>query len=88
VRTTAYGEDWESRPGDIQPFPRQVMISLTNQAMGGIGGQVEGLDLDKSCLAMGQSAGGIHDAPPAGDIVRRLMAEAEDAIARVAALRG
>jgi enoyl-[acyl-carrier protein] reductase II len=55
--------------------------------MGGIGGQMEGLDPERSCFAMGQSAGGIHDTPTAGDIVRRLVAEAETAIARLDRLK-
>ncbi len=55
--------------------------------MGGIGGQIEGLDPDRSCFAMGQSAGGVRDVLPAGEIVRRIMEEAEAAIGRVAALR-
>jgi enoyl-[acyl-carrier protein] reductase II len=55
--------------------------------MGGIGGQTEGLDADRSAFAMGQSAGGVHDVLPAGEIVRRIMAEAEAAIDRVAAIR-
>lgn len=79
-----YVADWESRPADIQPFPIQAGISVRNNAMGGIGGQLEGLDPDKSCFAMGQSAGGIRDVLPAGEIVRRIMSEAEAAIARVA----
>jgi enoyl-[acyl-carrier protein] reductase II len=36
---------------------------------------------------MGQSAGGVRDVLPAGEIVARLMAEAEAAIDRVAKLR-
>ncbi|MDO9335772.1 MAG: nitronate monooxygenase family protein [Caulobacter sp.] len=88
VRKNPYVEDWESRPGDIQPFPVQAGISIQNNAMGGIGGQTEHLDPDKSCFAMGQSAGGVHDVLPAGEIVRRIMAEAEAAIGRVAAIRG
>jgi enoyl-[acyl-carrier protein] reductase II len=87
VKKNAWVEDWESRPQDIQPFPQQAMISHRAEAMGGIGGQVEGLDIDKSAFAMGQSAGGIHDVPGAGEIVARIMAEAEAAIDRVAALR-
>jgi enoyl-[acyl-carrier protein] reductase II len=55
--------------------------------MGGIGGQTEDLDPEKSCFAMGQSAGGIHDVPPAGEIVGRIVAEAETALDRAAALR-
>ena len=56
--------------------------------MGGIGGQIENLDIDKSAFAMGQSAGGVHDVLPAGEIVARIMKEAEDAIDRVAAIKG
>jgi len=88
VKKNPYVEDWESRPGDIQPFPMQAMISMRNNAMGGIGGQIEGLDADRSCFAMGQSAGGVHDVRPAGEIVASIVAEAEAAIDRVAALRG
>jgi enoyl-[acyl-carrier protein] reductase II len=87
VKKNPYVEDWESRPQDIQPFPMQAMISSRAGVMGGIGGQIEGLDPDKSCFAMGQSAGGVHDVPPAGEIVRRIMAEAEAAIERTAKLR-
>ena len=80
VRKNLWVEDWESRPGDIQPFPMQAGISHRAGAMGGIGGQMENLDPDKSCFAMGQSAGGVHDIAPAGEIVRRLVAEAEAAL--------
>jgi len=86
VKKNAYVDHWESRPQDIQPFPIQAGISVRNNAMGGIGGQLEGLDPDKSCFAMGQSAGGVHDVRPAGDIVRSIMAEAHAAIARLAKL--
>ena len=88
VKKNAWVDDWESRPQDIQPFPIQAGISVRNNAMGGIGGQIDNLDPDKSCFAMGQSAGGVHDVLPAGEIVRRTMAEAEAAIDRVASLRG
>ncbi len=87
VKKNPYVEDWESRPQDIQPFPMQAGISVRNGALGGIGGQTEGLDADKSCFAMGQSAGGVHDVLPAGEIVRRIMAEAEASISRLGALK-
>ena len=86
VKKNPYVDDWETRPGDIQAFPMQAMVSIRNQAMGGIGGQVEGLDPDKSCFAMGQSAGGVHEVLPAAEIVANLMAEAHAAIARLARL--
>ena len=88
VRKNAWVEDWESRAADIQPFPQQAMISIQAGALGGIGGQIEGLDAAKSCFAMGQSAGGIREVLPAGEIVARIMSEAEAAIVRVAGLRG
>lgn len=87
VRKNPYVDDWESRPGDIQPFPMQAIHSTNAGVMGGIGGQIEGLDADKSCFAMGQSAGGVHDVLPAGEIVARIMAEAEASLDRVAKLR-
>jgi enoyl-[acyl-carrier protein] reductase II len=88
VKKNLWVEDWESRPQDIQPFPMQAGISSRAGVMGGIGGQLEGLDPDKSCFAMGQSAGGVSDVLPAGEIVNRLMAEAEAAIARLGRLQG
>jgi enoyl-[acyl-carrier protein] reductase II len=87
VRKNPYVDDWESRPADIQPFPMQAMLSSQAGVMGGIGGQIEGLNPDSSCFAMGQSAGGVRDILPAGEIVARIMAEAEAAIDRVAAVR-
>ena len=65
--------DWERRPQDIKPFPQQAMMSHQAGVMGGIGGQIEGLDRDRSAFAMGQGAGGIHDVKSAGEIVREIM---------------
>jgi len=87
VKKNPYVEDWEKRPQDVQPFPMQAMLSSKAGVMGGIGGQLEGLDPDRSCFAMGQSAGGIHEVLPGGEIVARLIKEAEAAIDRTAKLR-
>jgi enoyl-[acyl-carrier protein] reductase II len=81
-----YVMDWERRPQDIQPFPAQANLSRQAGVMGGIGGQIEGLDKGKSAFAMGQGAGGVHDVPGAGEIVRRMVEEAEAVIRRMAAL--
>ena len=83
-----YVAGWETRPQDIQPFPAQAMRSHQSRVMGGIAGQIEGLERDRSCFAMGQGAGGIKDVPSCREIVERVMAEAEAVIARIAALRG
>jgi enoyl-[acyl-carrier protein] reductase II len=87
VKKNRWTEDWESRPQDIQPFPMQAGLSSRAGVMGGIGGQLEGLNADTSCFAMGQSAGGVHDVLPAAEIVRRLLAEADAAIGRLERLR-
>ncbi|HZZ34199.1 MAG TPA: nitronate monooxygenase family protein [Caulobacteraceae bacterium] len=87
VKKNPYVEDWESRPGDIQPFPMQAMVSRQAGVMGGIGGQLEGLDPDRSCFAMGQSAGGVRDVLPAAEIVARIMAEAHEAVGRLARIQ-
>ncbi|PMU97335.1 nitronate monooxygenase, partial [Pseudomonas sp. GP01-A4] len=87
VRANPYVLDWEQRPQDIQPFPMQAMHSVREGVIGGIGGQIEGLDPDRSCFAMGQSAGGVRDIVPAGELVARIMAEAEAAIDQLAALK-
>jgi enoyl-[acyl-carrier protein] reductase II len=86
VRANAYVADWESRANEIQPFPQQAIISSRAGVMGGIGGQLEGLDPDRSCFAMGQSAGGVHAVRPAAEIVDEIMADAEAAITRMSRL--
>lgn len=88
VKENAWTKDWEARPQDIMPFPYQAGLSIQNNALGGIGGQIEGLEADKSCFAMGQSAGGIHEVLPAAEIVKQIIAEAEASIARTAKLIG
>lgn len=76
--------DWESRPKDIQAFPMQAMTSSKAGVMGGIGGQIEGLDINRSAFAMGQGSGAISDVKPAREIIRQMTAEAEEVIAKMA----
>ena len=60
-----------------KPFAAQVAESAQLNRLGPIAGVVDNVGPAKQCLAAGQGGGGIHDVPPAGDIVRRIMAEAE-----------
>lgn len=78
-----YTTEWESRQAEIQPFPIQAMVSGQNGANRPLQGVVEDIDPKRVCLAAGQGAGAIHDILPAGEIVRRTVAEAEAAIARL-----
>lgn len=88
-RTNEYIKDWESRPEDIQPFPGQAILSTQTGVIGGIGGITDEakLDPDKSCFAMGQSAGGVQEILPVADIVDNIMREAEAAIEGMTRLR-
>lgn len=86
VFRNSYVDDWESRPQDIQPFPQQAITSHQAGAMGGIGGQIDGLDRDKSCFAMGQGAGAIGEVLSCKEIVDSIMTEAEEVIGRVGRL--
>jgi enoyl-[acyl-carrier protein] reductase II len=86
VFKNAYVADWERRSQDIQQFPMQAMISHQAGVMGGIGGQTEGLDRDRSAFAIGQGAGSVHDVKPARDIIGDILAEAEEVIGRMAKL--
>jgi len=88
-RTNPYINDWETRPGDIQAFPMQAMHSIQEDVLGGIGGVVDEtrLSSEKSCFAMGQSAGGVQDILPVKQIVERIIEEAESSIARVSGFR-
>jgi len=81
-----YIMDWERRPQDIQAFPTQAMISHQAGVMGGIGGQIEGLDHDRSAFAMGQGSGAIHDVASAREIIEEIIAEAEAVIGKMAKL--
>jgi enoyl-[acyl-carrier protein] reductase II len=78
-----YVADWERRPQDIKPFPMQAMISVQAGVMGGIGGQTEGLNRDRSAFAIGQGAGAIHEILPCAEIIRRMMSQADEIIARM-----
>ncbi|MEG9861285.1 MAG: nitronate monooxygenase [Parvularculales bacterium] len=87
VHRNPYVDNWENRPQEIKPFPEQAIISHKANVMGGIGGQIEGLDKEKSCFAMGQGAGAIHDVLPCRDIINRTITEAEAIIEKMQAVK-
>ena len=43
-------------------------------------------EIEATCLYAGQSAGLVHDVVPAGELVRRIVGEAEAALARTGAM--
>ncbi|MEY2882726.1 MAG: hypothetical protein RL490_450, partial [Pseudomonadota bacterium] len=64
-----------------KPFVMQVAESVQLNRLGPIAGVVDDVNPRTQCLAAGQGGGGITEILPAGEIVRRTMAEAEAVLA-------
>jgi len=72
----------------IQPFPRQMRV--VSEWLGEnpyVAGRFGG-NTDQGALAAGQSCAVIQDVVPAGEIVERIVSEAEEALARLAPISG
>jgi enoyl-[acyl-carrier protein] reductase II len=76
--------DWhEQHPEELLPFPQQLGRSISAGALHlGADENTPGIDPDRECYPAGQGTGAIHDLVPAGELVRRFVAEAEEALAR------
>jgi enoyl-[acyl-carrier protein] reductase II len=83
-----YVAEMEAHPEQIKPFPEQGLISFQRNVMGGLSGKLEGVDPKRDALAAGQGAGAISDLPAAGDIVRRVVREAEEILATLGTRHG
>jgi enoyl-[acyl-carrier protein] reductase II len=83
-----YTDYYDSHPEELKKFPEQLGISYRNGAMH-LGGDSfsEGVDVDKECYPAGQGVGAITELVPAGELVRRFVAEAEVALDRLSGLR-
>lgn len=85
VLNNPYVEDWARRPEDLKRFPDQLVDSwregVTNYAAG------DDADPDRTMMPCGQGAGGIDEVLPVKEIIRRVLAEADETIARLSALR-
>jgi len=84
VRRNAYTDDWDKRPGELLGFPRQAELTRQRGLRGGLSGEADGHDVERSCFPMGQGVGAIREILSAGEIVRRTVAEAEAVMARMA----
>ncbi len=88
VLRTAYADEFERAGGVAEPFPGQVIRSMTDGA-NHLGGDehTEGVDPDREFMPAGQGIGAIDELVPAGELVQRFVTEAEAVLDRVAALR-
>jgi NAD(P)H-dependent flavin oxidoreductase YrpB (nitropropane dioxygenase family) len=68
-RRNAFIERWAGREWELRARQPEVAAALDRARETG--------DADNASLLIGQDAGLIHDIPPAGEIVERIVAEAE-----------
>ena len=78
---------FEQNPGTVKPFPEQAVVSMkagVNHLGYPSGTEV---DVQREFMPCGQGVGAIHELTPAREIVHAMVAEAERAIERIAAVR-
>ena len=75
----------EEHPEELRKFPEQMSNAVRAGALHLGGDESTPVDPDKECYPSGQGVGSITALEPAGDIVRRIVDEAEHALARAAA---
>lgn len=79
-----YTDDWDSRVDELQRFPMQAIHAI-EKGVFHLGGDESTPDVDPEveCYPAGQATGGITAVTPAGDIVRDVVAQAEEILGRL-----
>jgi enoyl-[acyl-carrier protein] reductase II len=77
---------FEQHPDELEPFPAQVAVAIREGAnhLGAPDGTA--VDVAREFMPAGQGVGAIHELEAAGDLVRRIVTEAEATLARLASL--
>ncbi len=88
VVRNSYTDHYDAHPEELKKFPEQLAVSYGAQAMH-LGGDSfsDGVDIDRECYPAGQGVGAIDELVPAAELVRRFIAEAEEAMDRLSAKR-
>jgi enoyl-[acyl-carrier protein] reductase II len=83
VVANEYTAHFDTHPDELERFPAQLGHSIKDHAFH-LGGDeaTTGVDPARECYPAGQGVGAINELVPAGDLVRRFVAEAEAAMAR------
>jgi enoyl-[acyl-carrier protein] reductase II len=78
-----YTNEIEADPGQLEPFPQQLLKAM-QLGVSHLGGDESTPDVDPSreFMPAGQGAGAIHELVPAGELVQRFVDEAEAALSR------
>jgi enoyl-[acyl-carrier protein] reductase II len=77
---------FEQHPDELEPFPAQVAVAIREGAnhLGAPDGTA--VDVAREFMPAGQGVGAINELEAAGDLVRRIVTEAESTLARLASL--
>ena len=88
VLRTSYAQAFEDAGGVPEPFPLQFVRSMEDGA-NPVGSDADtlGVDPDKEFMPAGQAVGAIDELVPAGDLVRSIVAEAEQVLDRLGSSR-
>jgi len=77
---TEWTQHFEEHPEELSKFPEQVMKSIRAGA-NHMGAPIDThVDVNNEFMPAGQGVGAIKSLIPAGDLVRQIMAEAEQVI--------
>ncbi len=82
VIRNAYAESWIGREDEVEPFPKQLFDNWDKMQAA-----VEGGDTDVGIMPAGQVSGLIGGVESAADIVHQMVAEADQILDELAALR-
>ena len=83
VVRTSYTQYFEEHPEELQPFPAQAGRAMQDGAFHLGGDETTDVDPTREFMPAGQGAGAIEELVPAAELVRRFVAEAEDALAKI-----
>ena len=84
VLRNEWTNEWESHPERIKPFPQQAIESMQQGANHLGDDEHTVVDVSREFMPAGQGVGAITGLVDAGELVRRFVAEANDAMRRLA----
>lgn len=77
---------FDQHPEELKPFPEQLLAAIEGGYLHlGANEETPGVDPAKECFPAGQAVGGIETLIPAGELVARMVEEAESALRGAAA---
>lgn len=80
VVRTEWTQRFDEHPEELKKFPEQVLVSIQAGANHMGASPDVPIDVTKEFMPAGQGVGAITEVTPAGDLVRRIMAEAEQVL--------